>query len=297
MAPHWESRLQHSGWTVILAAGAFLLVPYALLAQDTPPAAPPGPSAQTPSTPTAVAPQPAAAPTPQEQPAPLVPIATASVQELEHQGDVLRAQKRYLDAIDYYDAALAKQPTPLLWNKKGMAELFLERNKEAKQSFERAVKLDKDCAEGLNNIGYMALIEKRYNRAIQYYEKALVIRPNSATFHYNMGAALFAKHQFDKATVEYRTAFQIDPGIFLHVSKVGIIVRSASPADRAAFAFMVAKMYAQAGDFDNSLVYLRKAMEDGYKNIDSVYKDNEFASLRTDPRFTELMAQKPQAIQ
>jgi len=76
-----------------------------------------------------------------------------------------------------------------------------------------------------------------------------------------------------------------------------IILVGGSADDRAAFAFMVAKMYAQAGDLDNSLVYLRKAMEDGYKNINQVYKDNEFATLRTDPRFTELMAQQPKAIQ
>ena len=78
---------------------------------------------------------------------------------------------------------------------------------------------------------------------------------------------------------------------------MGIMVQSSTPEDRAAFAYMVAKMYASAGDNENSLVYLRKAMEDGYKNINSVYKDAEFASLRTDPRFTDLMAQKPQAIQ
>jgi len=38
-------------------------------------------------------------------------------------------------------------------------------------------------------------------------------------------------------------------------------------------------------------------MEDGYKNINKVYTDSEFASLRTDRRFADLMAQKPQAIQ
>jgi len=227
----------------------------------------------------------------------MVSLTTGTPDELEHQGDVLRSQKRYLDAIDYYDAAIAKQPTPLLWNKKGMAELFLQRDKAAKKSFEQAVNLDKNSAEGLNNLGYMMQIEKRYGRAIKYYEKALAIRPNSATFHYNMGAAYFSKHEFDKATAEYRTAYQIDPGIFQRVSKMGIMVQTSSPDDRAAFAFMVAKMYAQAGDLDNSLVYLRKAMEDGYKNINQVYKDNEFATLRTDPRFTELMAQQPKAIQ
>jgi hypothetical protein len=59
---------------------------------------------------------------------------------------------------------------------------------------------------------------------------------------------------------------------------------------------MVAKMYAQAGDLDHSFEYLRKAMEEGYKNIKRVYTDSEFATLREDKRFTELMAQKPQAI-
>ena len=75
------------------------------------------------------------------------------------------------------------------------------------------------------------------------------------------------------------------------------MAQTTSPEDRAAFSFMVAKMYAQAGDLEHSLEYLRKAMEEGYKNISQVYTDSEFASLRTDKRFTDLMAQKPQAIQ
>jgi hypothetical protein len=37
-------------------------------------------------------------------------------------------------------------------------------------------------------------------------------------------------------------------------------------------------------------------MEDGYKDIRNVYKDNEFSEVRKDPRFTELMASKPVGI-
>lgn len=235
-------------------------------------------------------------PQPQPGPAPLVSLTTGTPQELEKQGDQLRAQKRYLDAIDYYNAAIAQQPTSLLWNKKGIALLFLQHSKEAQKCFEQSVKLDKNSAEGLNNLGFVSQMEKRYNRAIKYYEKALALRPNSATFHYNLGAAYFSKHEFDKATQEYRTAYQLDPDIFQRVSKTGVMAQTTSPEDRAAFCFMVAKMYAQAGDLDHSIEYLRKAMEEGYKNIDKVYTDAEFASLRTDPRFAELMAKKPSAL-
>ena len=237
--------------------------------------------------------QQSAAPTPP----PLVSLTEGTPQELERQGDQLRSQKRYLDAIDYYNAAIAKQPTALLLNKKGIALLFVQHNRDAQKCFEQALRVDKNSAEGLNNLGFVAQMDKRYNKAIKYYQKALDIRPQSPTFHYNMGAAYFAKHDFAKATQEYQAAYQIDPDIFQRVSRTGVMAQTTSPEDRAAFSFMVAKMYAQAGDFEHSLEYLRKAMEEGYKNINKVYTDSEFASLRTDKRFTDLMAQKPQAIQ
>ncbi len=59
---------------------------------------------------------------------------------------------------------------------------------------------------------------------------------------------------------------------------------------------MLAKMYARAGNFDRAITYLKKCMEDGFKGIDAVYKDPEFAALRKDQKFAELMASKPAAI-
>ena len=50
------------------------------------------------------------------------------------------------------------------------------------------------------------------------------------------------------------------------------------------------------GDSDRSLQYLRKALEEGFKGIDQVYKDEEFAGLRKDRRFTELMRARPVPI-
>src|SRR5689334_2356823 len=60
------------------------------------------------------------------------PSPNASADELEKRGDELRSQKSYLDALDYYRAALSKNPNnAAVYNKAGIAELLLQRYKEA----------------------------------------------------------------------------------------------------------------------------------------------------------------------
>jgi len=239
-----------------------------------------------------------------QQPAPFspaqlqeIPDGSASAAELEEQGDQLRAEKRYLDSIDFYRVALQKKPTALLWNKEGMSYLLLLRADKASKCFDHAIKLDKHAPEGYNNRGYIEQMKRKYDKAIRYYTKAISLRPDDAVFYYNMGSSYFGKHDYATAAEEYKTAFTLDPNIFIRVARTGIMAQATSPEDRAAFAFMVARMYAQAGDVDHSLEYLRKAMENGYKHINLVYTDREFATLRTDKRFEALMAQKPPAIQ
>ena len=89
---------------------------------------------------------------------------------------------------------------------------------------------------------------------------------------------------------------RLDPGIFERTSRAGVLAQLPSPDDRAHYDYVLAKLFAKMGVADRSLEYLRKAMEEGYKEIGNVYKDAEFAELRKDPRFTELMSSKPTAI-
>ncbi len=198
------------------------------------------------------------------------PAPDATADDLEKQGDDLRAQKLYLDSIDYYRAALAKKPNAAtLYNKIGIAELLTQRWQDSKKDFEHAIKADRSYADAYNNLGVIFYIGKKYGKAIDRYHKAIQLKDDAASYYSNLGAALFSKKEFEKSVLAYSHALQLD---------------------------VIAKLYAKGGNPDRSIEYLRKALEEGYKSIDNVYKDEEFAGVRKDKRFTELMAVRPPAI-
>lgn len=225
------------------------------------------------------------------------PSPTASAAELENRGDELRAEKSYFDALDYYRAALAKNPNSAqIYNKAGIAELMTQHFREAGKNFERAIRGDHSYADAYNNLGVIEYEAKKYGRAIKHYKQAIEIQPSAASFFSNLGAAYFAKKDFVGASTAYARALELDPGVFDRTSHSGISAQLASPADRAHYDYVLAKLYAKIGSAERSLEYLKKAMEEGYKNVNDVYTDPEFAMLRKDTRFTQLMAAKPQAI-
>ena len=225
------------------------------------------------------------------------PSPTSSSEELERRGDELRAQKAYLDALDYYAAAQTKSPkNAQIWNKRGITELLIQHYKQSKKDFERATHYDHQLADAYNNLGVISYLQRKYAAAVKEYEKAIKIRPDSASFYSNLGAAYFSEKEFEKATLAYSQAVRMDPGVFENASHTGVAAQMSSPEDRAHFQYVLAKLFAKQGDSDRSLLYLKRAMEEGYKGIDDVYKDPEFEQLRSDARFTQLMASRPPAI-
>src|SRR5258708_38347408 len=65
------------------------------------------------------------------------PAPGAAPEALEQRGDELRTEKNFLDAIDYYQAALTAAPcTASLFTKIGIVQLMMQRNHNAKRRFE-----------------------------------------------------------------------------------------------------------------------------------------------------------------
>jgi len=225
------------------------------------------------------------------------PAPDATVGDLEGRADQLRASKLYLDALDYYRAALAKEANNArLLNKVGITQLMMQHYRESRKSFERSIKADRTFADAFNNLGVVLYEERKYAAAIKQYHKAVELDNSSASFFSNLGAAYFSKKEFEQAILAYEHALELDPEVFQRTSRGGVQAQLPSPEDRARYDYTVARLYAKMGAAERSLEYLRKAMEDGYKDLKNVYKDVEFSELRKDPRFTELMAAKSPAL-
>ena len=224
------------------------------------------------------------------------PSPSASASELEATGDELRLEKAFADSLDYYRAAMRKADSAVLHDKAGIAELQMMRLQDAQHEFSRATHLDPDYPEAYNNLGVVAYEEHRYGKAIKYYEKAIKLRDLSASFHSNLGTAFFGKKEYQHAMNEYGRALQLDPDIFERRSEGGVSAQLVSSEDLGRYDYVIARMYASTGNPDRCLLYLQKAMEEGYTQISNVYKDSEFTKVRKDPRFTALMASKPVPI-
>lgn len=56
--------------------------------------------------------------------------------------------------------------------------------------------------------------------------------------------------------------------------------------------YNIACGYARAGDSDQAMVYLKKAWEAGFNEVDQYKNDEDLASLRNDPRFKSLLESK-----
>jgi tetratricopeptide (TPR) repeat protein len=219
-----------------------------------------------------------------------VNMSAMNVAELERAGDLARAQKNYDLAAQYLRAALRKDgKNAVLYNKLGLTELKNNDLYGARLDFERAVKRNSKYAEAVNNIGAVEYMRKNYGGAAKYFKKAVALDETHPTYHVNLGAAWFSQKKIERAIAEYTRAMELDPDAFRQESKIGIAAQISSPEERAQYAYALAKAYAKRGDVDGCLQCLKKAKEEGYRNLANVYKDEEFSRMRDNPRVQEVV--------
>jgi tetratricopeptide (TPR) repeat protein len=153
--------------------------------------------------------------------------------------------------------------------------------------------------EAHNNLGTVFYAGKSYRRAISCYRKAIRIAPDNprtASIYGNLGTAYFARKKYQEATDAYQTALKLDPNVFETHSNYGVLLQERNVEERAKFHYYLAKLYAKENRADLAIQYLRKALEEGFKDRKKLDEDPEFSTLRETPEYKELMAKEPRVL-
>lgn len=211
----------------------------------------------------------------------------------QERGDILMARKMYREAIEAYQRA---PDTAVILNKIGIAYHQLTDLVNAQKYYAAAVKRDPSYSEAINNLGTIYYSKQSYRRAISQYKKVLRLKPESASTLANLGSAYFARKQYELASINYQKALMIDPTVFETRNSVGSMVRDRTVGDRPTFYYYLAKSYAKVGLNEQALNYIRKALEEGFKERKKFTDDPEFAGLQKDPEFLKLMELEPKVL-
>jgi tetratricopeptide (TPR) repeat protein len=212
----------------------------------------------------------------------------------EQRGDIFMARKMYREAVEVYQQG--PSDSAVLANKIGIAYHQLTFLTQARKQYERAQRIDSGYSEAVNNLGTIYYAQKNFRKAITQYRRALRLTPNSASIHSNLGTAFFARKKYKEAFDEYQTALSLDPEVFEHRNSHGVLLQERSVDERAKFHFYLAKTYAKSGQTDRALLYIRKAIEEGFKERAKFAEDSDFRDMQKLPEFLELMKLETRAL-
>ncbi len=215
----------------------------------------------------------------------------------EARADLYMIRKSYDNAADFYYRALEQQgfKNARLWNKLGIAREDQCQQKgcfvAARKAYISAIHLDKQYAAAWNNLGTTYYLDRKIKKSIKYYARAIRLKPGIATYHLNLGTAEYTIKKYPVAFNEFRRALTLDPNIFLDRATVGNVVEPVTAS--AQYYFYLAKVFASLGRAQQAVLYLRHAMEDGFRNKRKIRNDPDLKKISHDPAFVQLLKNPP----
>ena len=220
---------------------------------------------------------------------------TATAEQLETAGDVLRARRFPEDALDYYGYALRRGGNVSeLLNKMGIVRLELRQVDLARAMFQRTVRAEKKNAVAWNNLGVTDYAMQNYRGAVDDYKHACKLNKRNAVFHSNLGLAYFEKGDSEQARTEFATALKLDPAIMSGGDNGGTTAHILGSHNFAGMCLEMAKLFARQRDADRMLYWLAKGSDAGMDLRDAIREDSALNSYAKDPRVVLLISNAQQ---
>ncbi len=98
-----------------------------------------------------------------------------------------------------------------VWNYLGLAYFNESKNKDARNSFEKAVKLNPQSSAFHTNLAYAFLLERKVNKAQSEIKKSLEIDPQNANAYFIRGTADLWEGKFESAIADAEKSISVNP--------------------------------------------------------------------------------------
>ena len=168
-------------------------------------------------------------------------------------------------------------------NIRGAAYAALMEPAKAKACFQKALEINPQNIDALNNKGNILFSANELDQAIACFEQAIDINPRYAEAHFNLGRAYCAKGEFYSAIKSHTRALKIRPDFVDALNSKGTALKELGELDVAIDSFQRAielkedfcdafynlgTVHAQKGDFDSAEICFKKAINIGGESPD-----------------------------
>jgi len=175
---------------------------------------------------------------------------------------------------------------------------------EALEEINRAKELDPLSLIINTDVGHILYLSRQYDRAIEVYRKALEMEPNFSVARWRLGEAYEQKGMYEEAIAELQEALRSSKNPLIQ-AWLGHAYAVSGKKDKAreilgalkkihkrdpAWFFQIAIIYEGLGAKGQAFEWLEKAYENKAANLVLLKVEPMLDSLRTDPRFNELLS-------
>ena len=182
--------------------------------------------------------------------------------------------------------------------------LSAEKPDEAVRWIKRSEELDPLSTLIAANVAQVLYYARRYDEAIEQCRKTLELDPNYASTHAYMGQAYMQKGMYHEAIAQIEQAVTLserNPDIlailgYVHAAagdrkEAQEVISELIASSKHSYIppYPIAEIYAEMGRKDDAFSWLEKAYREHAVHMVSLKVEPTFDSLRSDPRFTDLL--------
>lgn len=216
--------------------------------------------------------------------------ASTSPERLEQVADVLRARRYPADALQFYNAALARNGAPLpLLKKMGIVCMEMQQISLSRAYFQRAVNTDKRNPGAWNNLGAAQYLLHNDHASVRAYKRAIKLDQGSAVYHANLALVYFDGHHAEDGRRELSRALALDPDLLRRDPQGGDTARVLATTTYPQICFEMARVYAAQGNTEAMLDWLTKASDRGFNVQKAMDADAALRPLLADVRVKALL--------